>query len=66
MKIKINGSEADIPENSTISHVLELVNIKSTMLVVERNLEIVEKKDYEKIILLEGDSLEVVGFFGGG
>lgn len=66
MKVKVNGAETDIPENSTIKDVLDLLKIKSSMMVVEKNLRIVEKKDYESCILKEGDSLEIVGFFGGG
>ncbi|OGI00263.1 MAG: thiamine biosynthesis protein ThiS [Candidatus Melainabacteria bacterium GWF2_37_15] len=66
MKVIINGIETEIPENSTIKQVLNLVNIKSNMLVVEKNLCIIDKKDYESHLLKDGDSLEIVGFFGGG
>lgn len=66
MKVIINGNETDIPENSTITDVLEIMNIKSTMLVVEKNLNIVDKIDYDTTTIQEGDSLEIVGFFGGG
>ncbi len=66
MKIKINGKETEIRENSTISSVLKELDIKSNMLVVEKNLNIVNKSDYGSSLLFEGDSLEIVGFFGGG
>lgn len=66
MKVIINGNETEIPENSTISKVLEIMDIKSKMMVVEKNLKIVDKSDYETEVVSEGDSLEIVGFFGGG
>lgn len=66
MKVKINGQEKEIPENTTVKGVLGLMEIKSNMLVVEKNLSIVDKSDYESDVLKEGDSLEIVGFFGGG
>lgn len=66
MKIKINGAEHYIQENSTVQDVLNIVNIKSGMFVVERNLVIIDKKDYETCLLNDGDVLEIVGFFGGG
>ena len=37
-----------------------------TRIVVELNLAIVPKADYDKTILNDGDSLEIVHFVGGG
>ena len=51
---------------STIKDILDTINMKSPMLVVERNLEIVPKDQYETCQLQNGDKLEVVSFFGGG
>lgn len=66
MKVKINGVETELPENSTVKDVLSIINIKSGMFVVEKNLEIIDKKDYGTCVINESDSLEIVGFFGGG
>ncbi|OGI23531.1 MAG: thiamine biosynthesis protein ThiS [Candidatus Melainabacteria bacterium RIFOXYA12_FULL_32_12] len=66
MKISLNGEEKEINGNSTIKDILEIINAKSPMLVVERNLEIVQKDQYETCYLQDGDKLEVVSFFGGG
>jgi len=66
MKVIINGKETEIPENSTVGSVLAALEIKSSMLVVEKNLSIVDRENYALSALAEGDSLEIVGFFGGG
>ena len=42
------------------------MKFKSSLLVVEKNREIVQKEDYINSVVLEGDRLEIVGFFGGG
>ena len=66
MKVTVNGKETEVPKNSTIKGILDLMNIKGNMLVVEKNLEIIDKNNYESSLLRENDSLEIVGFFGGG
>lgn len=65
IKIHINGEEKELNENSTIQEVLDDLNIKSPMIVVEKNLEIIPKEQYH-FKLKENDNLEIVGFFGGG
>jgi len=54
----------EINADFTIHKLLEQMEIKNPMTVVEKNLSIVPKDKYSDIIQ-EGDSLEVVGFFGG-
>ena len=65
INVVINGKEQEIEENSTISDVIESLNVTSTMFVVEKNLEIVPQSRYMEN-LAHGDKIEVVGFFGGG
>ena len=66
IKIILNGEEKEVNKENTIKDLLENINVKSPMLVVERNLEIVPKEQYETCQLQDGDKLEVVSFFGGG
>lgn len=66
IKITINGNEIEIFENTTIKQLLDFRNVTGTMFVVEKNLEIVPKDQYDKIIVQENDKYEIVGFFGGG
>ena len=47
IKVCINGEEKEIKAQSTIKDILDTINMKSPMLVVERNLEIVPKDQYE-------------------
>ena len=66
IKIQINGNEIEVERNSTIQEVLEQRNVTGTMFVVEKNLEIISKEQYNKITVNANDSFEIVGFFGGG
>ena len=45
---------------------LEDEGYDSKKVVVELNLMIIPKEDYDKIIIKENDSIEVLSFVGGG
>lgn len=63
--ITINGKKLDIAGN-TILEYLEMASYDGTRVAVERNGDIVPKATYEKVILQDGDTVEVVSFVGGG
>ncbi|NLF82771.1 MAG: sulfur carrier protein ThiS [Candidatus Gastranaerophilales bacterium] len=65
MNIIVNGKEQEITENQSIEQLLVEMEIKSPMLVVERNRAIIPKERYHEVIN-EGDRFEIVAFFGGG
>ena len=65
MKIKVNGHEIEIKDNSTIADFVKERNIEG-IFAIEKNLEIINKDRYQTEILKEGDNIELVGFTGGG
>ena len=66
IKIIINGEEKELNDNTTVQGAIDSLNVKTNMLVVEKNLEIVSKDQYETCCLQDGDKIEIVSFFGGG
>lgn len=66
IKIEVNGKEVEIQENATIADFIIEKQVTGTMYVIEKNLKIVQKEDYSKEKIEQGDKLEIVGFFGGG
>ncbi len=66
MNIKINGNDVELEQSSTITQMLQERNVTGIMYVVEKNLEIVPKEKYSQTNIEENDSIEIVGFFGGG
>ena len=63
--VKVNGTELDIA-GKTVSEYLATTNYDPKRIAVERNGDIVFKSLYDATILEDGDSLEIVGFVGGG
>lgn len=64
--IKINGNDIELQNSSTVAEMLQEREVTGTMFVVEKNLQIVPKGNYQTEGVQTGDSFEIVGFFGGG
>ena len=63
--VKINGEELDVA-GKTVAEYLTGTEYVLGRVAVERNGEIVPKAKYAQTVLADGDTLEVVGFVGGG
>ena len=63
--VKINGKELNVAGN-TVAEYLRATNYDPKRIAVERNGEIVPKAQYGETVLVDGDSIEVVSFVGGG
>ena len=66
MKIWVNGVMKEFQDRLTVSGLLTQLGIQSGRVAVELNLEILERLDYGKTELKDGDKLEIVSFVGGG
>lgn len=66
IKVKINGNDIELENSSTVEEMITERQVTGTMFVVEKNLEIVSKENYAATKVEDGDSFEIVGFFGGG
>ncbi len=66
MRIIVNGEEREAAEQWTISTLVEQLSLQPERLAVERNREVVRRAEWPRTILVEGDSLEIIHFVGGG
>lgn len=66
MKLTLNGRETECSDKLTLAGLLENLEIEPARVAVEVNLNIVKKCDFEKHMLNDGDSVEIVNFVGGG
>jgi len=66
IKIKINGIEKEIPQNTTIKDLLSSLNVLDKTMAVAVNMKIVKKDDWDKFVLKENDKVEALNFVGGG
>ena len=63
--LTINGEKVDAAGKSLAAYLKE-AGFDAKRVAVELNLEIISLKDFEKTILKDGDSLEIVQFVQGG
>ena len=66
MNITVNGKLETVKPDITIGEFLKSKELDSEKVVVEHNLEIVERENFGNVVLSENDSLEVLRFVGGG
>ncbi len=66
ISIQLNGEVYACEEGLSLAEVLTRLSLKSKHYVVEKNLEIIDPKDYATHVLVENDVIEVIVFMGGG
>lgn len=66
MRITVNGTEQDIPEESTVEDLLRAHGLEPSSVVAELNREILERDLFSHTRLQPGDILELLHFVGGG
>ncbi|MCZ4246822.1 sulfur carrier protein ThiS [Bacillus amyloliquefaciens] len=67
MILQLNGKQIDWDrKEGTVQDLLESYQLDHRIVVVERNKEIIEKKNYKNTSLCDRDVIEIVHFVGGG
>jgi sulfur carrier protein len=63
--VKINGADAQAA-GSSLADWLQAKGYGGRMIAVEYNGEIISREHYPKVVLHDGDVVEIVCFMGGG
>tara|TARA_A100001011_G_scaffold373591_1_gene433177 strand:+ start:86 stop:304 length:219 start_codon:yes stop_codon:yes gene_type:complete len=66
IKIKLNGKIVLMPKNSSLKNLASKFKIPLNKVAIELNMEIIDKKKLNKIIVKSADKIEIVQFIGGG
>jgi thiamine biosynthesis protein ThiS len=66
MTLIINGEDREFVSISTVSNLLEQLNMKPDRVAVELNRELLPRDRWAATQLQDGDALEIVHFVGGG
>ena len=66
ISIQFNGQAVDVPQGTTIAQLLETAEIRSKLVAVEVNLDIVPRERHAQHAVSEGDVIEAVTLVGGG
>jgi thiamine biosynthesis protein ThiS len=66
IKITINGKEEQIPKINTLADLISLKELDSKKIVIEKNLQIIDKNNLHITNINENDKIEIISFVGGG
>ena len=66
IEINLNGRSQRISAGSSVSDLITSLVLQDRLVVVERNGEIIPRSEFPSVKVVEGDSLEIVHFVGGG
>ncbi len=66
MQITVNGEKKECPTGTSVSKLLESLDIDNRYVAVELNLKIIPRTQFSEKMLQENDSIEIVTFVGGG
>jgi sulfur carrier protein len=64
--IQLNGKRWSFQEAHTVTTMLEALELHPGMVVVELNRQILDRENYDATEVVQGDTIELVHFVGGG
>jgi len=66
MEITLNGEKKTLERQMTVDELLAKLGIDPETVVIERNLDILIRKDHGQTMIEEGDSIEIIRMVDGG
>jgi thiamine biosynthesis protein ThiS len=66
MLVHVNGAAREVKRGATVADLLVGLGVERTRVAVERNRDVVPRRDYDHVVLAPDDQIEVVAFVGGG
>jgi thiamine biosynthesis protein ThiS len=66
INVTINGDQLSLDKALCLNDLLTRFDIEEDKVAIEHNLEIVPKSTFDKVLIADGDTLEIVHFIGGG
>jgi len=64
--IHVNGEARTWRSGATVAELLQDLDIRTERVAVELNLEILDRATFDQRSLKDGDTIEILGFIGGG
>ena len=66
MTITLNGDRFELEQALSVTALLEKLEIDPRRVAVEHNLSIIKRQTFDRVVVDEGDTVEIVNFVGGG
>jgi thiamine biosynthesis protein ThiS len=66
MEITVNGEKQTLDSQVTVGELLAKLGIDPETVVIERNLDILNRDNHGSILIEDGDSIEIIRMVDGG
>ncbi|MFQ5432207.1 MAG: sulfur carrier protein ThiS [Nitrospinota bacterium] len=66
MTITVNGKTRELDESLTLTELVKSIGLSEKHVVIEYNLEPLERERYESTRVKDGDNIEIVTMMAGG
>ncbi len=66
INVTINGDTHSLDSDLNLNDLLRELDIEEDKVAIEHNREIVPKSTFDRVMIRDGDNLEIVHFIGGG
>jgi sulfur carrier protein len=66
MTVTVNGTQEELEQTITISDYLIYKELDTKLVVIEWNFTTLPREQWSRIILRDGDNLEIIKIIGGG
>ena len=66
MEIRVNGERQELPQTMNVVQLLEHLGLRADRVAIERNMEILPRREWDATRVAAGDSFEIVQLVGGG
>jgi sulfur carrier protein len=62
----VNGQTRELPSDTTVEQLIEILGLASSICAAEVDKKIVPKRERSETVLLDGQTIEIVTLVGGG
>ena len=66
MQMQVNGEQRTMQAGLTVAGLLKELDIRPDRVAVELNMTILDRSEFDRRSLQEGDRIEIISFIGGG
>ena len=66
MEIQLNGKPREVADQTTVSRLLEDLQLQPLRVAVQVNTDIIKRDRYGEVALRPGDTVEILTFMSGG
>ena len=66
IRLQINGEDRDVGEAVSVADLLQDLDLALERVAVEHNRRVLKRDELARVMLADGDQLEIVQFVGGG